>query len=142
MILARHDHIMARERGACPHKPSLVCERLEHLLECPPEVKGDDPAGKICDGHVREPSRFDLGLEGLLIWKPANTLDQVLIAVAVVRNHLAHAGDHVEAVEIVELLQAISVPCPSISTLPPSLIIAPLRSTLRIPWSSAIREGI
>ena len=42
----------------------------------------------------------------------------------------------------IELLQAINVPFPSISTLPPSSIIIEFRSIFVIPWSDAISEGI
>ena len=69
-------------------------------------MNGDDTTCHIRVAHALEASIFNHHGELWLLREHLDRLDQVLIAVLVVRNGLAHPWDHIERVEVIHLLEA------------------------------------
>ena len=67
-------------------------------------MKGSNAHGHVTVFRILKPGRFYHPKESFLIWEIADRFDKVLIAVAIIGNHVAHLRNHIKAIKVVGFL--------------------------------------
>lgn len=68
-------------------------------------MDGSNATGEVLVVNQLESALFNHSLEGFLVRKLADALDEVLVRLEIIGNHLTNDGDHLMGVEVVETVQ-------------------------------------